>query len=199
MSEPVSTRRALLALPALLWLPSAARATPADLPSLLKLIGGKPERRAQFVERRHSTLTRTPLESRGRLLFRAPDRLEKQTLSPVRETVRIEGGAVTIEGLPVRGVPDRRSLQLADIPLLAALVESLRATLAGDLPRLQRHYSPSLSVAADGWTLTLTPIDPALREAVTRVLLRGRADAVSLVEIHEAGGDRTEIAITPLA
>jgi hypothetical protein len=195
----VPTRRALLALPALLWLPSAVRATPADLAALFKLIGGKPERRAQFVERRHSALTRTPLESRGRLLFRAPDRLEKLTLSPVRETVRIEGGSVTIEGLPVRGVPDRRSLQLADIPLLAALVESLRATLAGDLPRLQRHYSPSLSAAADGWTLTLTPIDPVLREAVTRVLLRGRADMVSLVEIIEAGGDRTEIAITPLA
>lgn len=178
---------------------TTAADAPASLPALLALIGGKRERRAEFIERRYSALTRAPLESRGRLLFRAPDRLEKQTLSPQRETVRIDGGTVTIEGLPVRGVPERRSLQLADIPLLAALVESLRATLAGDLARLQRHYAPRYRPLERGWELVLEPTDPQLAAAVARVVLRGRADAVATVEIVETGGDRTELSITPVA
>lgn len=178
---------------------AATSTAPADLASLLALLGSQRERRAAFVERRYSALTRAPLESRGRLLFRAPDRLEKQTLSPQRETVRIDGGTVTIEGLPVRGVPERRSLQLADIPLLAALVESLRATLAGDLARLQRHYTPRFRVLERGWELVLAPVDAQLAAAVTRVVLRGRGDAVAMVEILEAGGDRTELSITPVA
>jgi hypothetical protein len=182
--------------------PGAARASTAsapDLAALLRRIGGQPERRAAFVERRYSALTRAPLESRGRLLFRAPDRLEKQTVTPVRETVRIEGGTVTIEGAPVRGVPDRRSVQLADIPLLAALVESLLATLSGDLARLQRHYQAALTHDGRGWALTLTPVEPALRDAIMRVVLRGQGDAVTGVDIFESGGDRTELSITPLA
>ena len=182
--------------------PGAVRASTAsapDLAALLRRIGGQPERRAAFVERRYSALTRAPLESRGRLLFRAPDRLEKQTVTPVRETVRIEGGTVTIEGVPVRGVPDRRSVQLADIPLLAALVESLLATLAGDLARLQRHYQAALAHEGRGWALTLTPVEQALRDAITRVVLRGQGDAVTAVDIFESGGDRTELSITPLA
>lgn len=174
-------------------------AEPADVAALLKLIGAKAERRADFVERRFSALTKAPLESRGRLLFRAPDRLEKTTTSPQRETVKIDGGTVTIEGVPVRGVPDRRSVRLADIPLLAALVESLRATLAGDLARLSRHYTPSFRSVERGWELVLKPIDAQLAAAVTQVVLRGRGDAVATVDILEASGDRTELAITPLA
>ena len=195
-------RRALLHAGVLAMVaPGAARATATaapDLAALLRRIGGQPERRAAFVERRFSALTRAPLESRGRLLFRAPDRLEKQTTTPVRETVRIEGGTVTIEGAPVRGVPDRRSVQLADIPLLEALVESLLATLAGDLARLQRHYQPVLAHDPRGWTLTLTPVEQTLRTAIARVVLRGQGDAVIGVHIFETGGDRTELAITPL-
>jgi hypothetical protein len=195
-------RRVLLRAGVLALLaPGAARASTAsapDLAALLRRIGGQPERRAAFVERRYSALTRAPLESRGRLLFRAPDRLEKQTVTPVRETVRIEGGTVTIEGAPVRGVPDRRSVQLADIPLLSALVESLLATLAGDRARLQRHYQPVLAHEGRGWALTLTPVEPALRDAIARVVLRGQGDGVTGVDIFESGGDRTELSITPL-
>lgn len=196
-------RRALLAAGVFAALAARARhvqaAKPPGLAELLRKIGGQPERRAAFVERRHSALTRKPLESRGQLRFRAPDRLEKQTVAPARETVRIEGGVVTIEGAPVRGVPDRRSVKLADVPLLAALVESLLATLAGDLARLQRHYAPALVHEARGWVLTLTPVEQALRDAIARVVLRGQGDVVTGVDIFESGGDRTELAITPLA
>ena len=48
-----------------------------------------------------------------------------------------EGGAAA------NGAAQKRTFSLSDAPLLAALIESLRATLGGDLRTLRRHYEVS--------------------------------------------------------
>ena len=70
---------------------------------------------------------KAPVESSGTLIFRAPDLLEKRTVEPQRESVRIEGNVVTYEGAPLGGNVQKRTFALSDAPLLAALIESLRA------------------------------------------------------------------------
>ncbi|MGZ9058843.1 MAG: LolA-related protein, partial [Burkholderiaceae bacterium] len=163
------------------------------------------DRQAQFNERKFSALLKAPVESTGTLLFRAPDLLEKRTVRPQRELVRIEGNVVTYEGAPLGGTVQKRTFALSDAPLLAALSESLRATLAGDLPGLRRHYdvfwSPAQAPAhvQKGWQLTLIPRERALRDAVAKVVLRGTGSDVSTIEIVEAGGDFTLMQIIPLA
>jgi hypothetical protein len=223
-------RRVCVVLGALLITGAGARAQsfdrdPATLLQAIGKLSGSGERRASFIEIKTSALLNAPLESRGTLVFRAPDVLEKITTSPQRERVRIEGGTLTLEGAPVRGQAQRRVLALADVPLLAPLAESLRATLAGDLAALQRHYEVALvrerrrfsdhtakvalrdaaaarlaQALADqsAWTLALSPRDAALRGTVERVLMHGIDAEIGLVEFVEVAGDRTELWITPI-
>jgi hypothetical protein len=177
-----------------------ARAAEDELVRLFSELGARRERQARFTERKFSALLKAPVESSGTLVFRAPDVLEKRTVAPQRESVRIEGNVVTYEGAPLGGNVQKRTFALSDAPLLAALIESLRATLAGDLPALRRHYDVSWSApqSPKGWQLTLVPREQALREAVAKVVMRGAASEVSAVEIVEASGDFTLMQITPL-
>jgi alkylhydroperoxidase family enzyme len=192
----------MLAWVSLVSLSGRARATDADLARLFSELGARSDRQAQFNERKFSALLKAPVESNGTLLFRAPDLLEKRTLRPQHESVRIEGNVVTYEGAPTGGAVQKRTFALSDAPLLAALSESLRATLAGDLPGLRRHYDVSWSAPAPaqkGWQLTLTPRERVLRDAVAKVVLRGTGSDVSTIEIVEASGDFTLMQIIPLA
>ena len=202
MLQHLVTRRHVLALMSLcsLTLPWRVRAADDELVRLFSEFGTRRERQARFTERRFSALLKAPVESSGTLVFRAPDLLEKRTVEPQRESVRIEGNVVTYEGAPLGGNVQKRKFALSDAPLLAALIESLRATLAGDLPALRRHYDVSWSApqSQKGWQLTLVPRERALLDAVAKVVLRGTGSEVSTVEIVEAGGDFTLMQITPL-
>jgi hypothetical protein len=192
--------RTVAALAATLF---SAAASANDAAALLAAMGkdsARGERRAAFVERKTSALLNVPLESRGTLVFRAPDYLEKLTTAPQRERVRIQGGTLTLEGAPVRGQSTQRTVAVAEVPMLAPLIESLRATLAGDLPALLRYYEVALTRdGAKTWTLTLTPRETALREAIVRIVMRGADAQVRAVEIIEVSGDRTDLVITPLS
>lgn len=205
------SRRCLLLLVALGSITPPLHAQDADeqLVRLFAELGSHRERHARFVERKFSALLKAPVESSGTLVFRAPDILEKRTVEPQRESVLIEGNVVTYEGGPVHANNRKRSFALADAPLLAALIESLRATLAGDLPALRRHYQVSWTApqgeasstarpAAQGWQLTLVPRDRTLLDAVSRIMLRGAGSEVGSVEIVEANGDLTLLRITPV-
>lgn len=199
-------RRRLLGLAAIGIVPISLRAWAAEdeLAPLFAELGARRERHARFVERKFSALLKAPAESSGTLFFRAPDLLEKRTVEPQREMVRIEGNVVTYEGAAKagpahKGDAQKRTFALSDAPILAALIESLRATLAGDLPALRRHYQVSTSPpSAQGWQLTLVPRDRALLDAVAKIVLRGAGSEVAMVEIVEAGGDLTLLQMTPV-
>lgn len=197
-----------------------AHAREGDAAPVLAAIGAASragERRATFVEVKTSALLSVALESTGTLRFRAPDLLEKVTLTPQHERVRIEGDRLTIEAQAPNGELRQKSMRPSDVPQLVPLIESLRATLAGDVAALERHYEvavvrepvrarPANDAArriarslADplAWTLQLVPRDAALRASVERLLMHGVGGEIGLVEFVEASGDRTELWITP--
>ena len=195
-------RRHMLLLAAIVYVaPTLARADDV-LTRLFADLGAQRERHARFTERKFSALLKKPIESSGTLIFRAPGYLEKRTVEPQRETVRIEGSVVTYEGAAGANAAQKRTFSLTDAPLLAALIESLRATLGGDLAALRRHYDVSTSTPsapAGGWQLTLVPRERALLDAVSRIVLRGAGAEVAAVEIVEANGDLTLMQIAAIA
>lgn len=195
MKDTPNARRHWLLLAA--CFPLRLHAADDPLARLFAQLGAQTERRARFVERRFSALFKAPVESSGTLYFRAPDHLQKLTHEPRRESVRIEANTVIYEGATGQGT-QKRTFALSDAPPLAALIESLRATLAGDLPALRRHYDVVATMAEAQWQLTLTPRDRALRDAVTKIVLRGRANEIETLDIVEANGDLTLLRITPV-
>lgn len=148
--------------------------------------------RAQFHERKYLALLSEPVDSSGELLFTPPDRLEKRTLSPKPESVTVDRTHVTLE----RG-GRTQTLDLKAYPAIGVLVESIRATLTGDLASLSREYTVELAGDASGWRLMLRPLDAALTPIVDRIEIGGVQAQVRTVETFQPDGDRSVMTITP--
>jgi len=171
---------------------AAAAQSELTLESLLARIGGRKEQQARFVEKKYLALLDAPVESSGTLRYRAPDRLEKNTERPVKESLMLDGDQLVIER---NG--RRRSLPAAQLPGVAALVGGLRDTLGGDAEALRRVFKVVLQGGASSWQIDLLPSDVTVAQLVTRVTLRGREDRLLEVETMQADRDRSVMTLAP--
>jgi len=185
-----ATALALCAI-AVIGFPGFAHALTAS--DLMQALSDVPSSRARFIETRHSALLKMPLVLSGTLVYRRPDRLEKHVQAPFAESITIEGTRVSITR---EGADKGRVFTLPASGPAQALIESLRATLAGDLPALERHFAVAVAGGREDWTMSLTPRDSALGAAVLRVDFAGRENRVQRIEILEAGGDRSVTTIS---
>jgi outer membrane lipoprotein-sorting protein len=167
--------------------------TPWGLPQLRASMHGVHTASAHFVEKKFVQLLARPLQSSGSLIFNAPDRLQKETLAPTASRLTVSGDRLTV----VQPDGKTRDVSLSDVPEIGALVESIRATLAGDGATLTRYYTSTLSGTAGNWSLTLEPRDSRLRNLVTTIRMQGEGTIIHSIETMERDGDRTEMTITP--
>lgn len=171
-------------------LAAAPEASGWGLPQLMAALAGVKEAQGRFVERRYLAMTDQPLVSEGTLSYRAPDSLEKKTLEPQPEDLRAEGGTLVID----RG-GHRRSVALDAEPQIGALVESIRATLAGDLTTLNRFFLVAVAGGPVDWRLELRPRDLQLRRLLRSIVLAGSGTAIHTVDTTERDGDRSVLSI----
>ena len=71
-----------------------------------------------------------------------------------------------------------RTLDLKAYPAVVPFIESIRATLAGDLPALERLFTVDFAGNIARWRLTLTPRDPQVAKTVSRVRIDGMRDSL---------------------
>jgi len=185
-------RAGALAALVLAWPVAAAHAEPLSIRDLFAALAKERPARAAFQERKFMKLLDRPLDSSGELVFTPPARLEKRTLRPRPESVVVDGDRVTIER---NG--KTRTVTLHEQPAVAALVDSIRSTLAGDLAALTRDYSVSLDGTNGRWRLVLRPLDASVASLVERVEIAGAQARVDTVEIFQGDGDRSVMSIAP--
>jgi hypothetical protein len=184
-----------LALACLLaWGAAAPGAEPWTLERLMQGLAQTRSARASFVERKTVRILEHPLVASGELRYEAPDRLEKRTLRPQPELLRLEGASLTVER-----AGRSASLDLRSHPEVGAFLESIRGTLAGDLAALQRVYRLSLEGTEASWALTLVPLEPEMRALVERIRIAGRRADISVIEILLANGDSSLMSVQRLA
>ena len=180
---------------ALLALGGGASAQPAPqwgLPALMKSLAEVRAQTANFVERKYMAVLTQPLESSGTLVYLAPAKLQKDTLKPKPQRLSVEGDKLTIED----GSQDRsKTLSLSEYPQIGAIVESIRATLAGDQKTLEQFYTIALTGSPAHWQLMLVPRDKKVQEMVKSIRVAGHDALVDEVETLEANGDRTDMTI----
>jgi hypothetical protein len=164
-----------------------------DIKRLMQELAQVKTAQGRFVERKHLAILNAPLELSGTLVYVAPSRLEKHTLAPRQESLVLERGELTIES---KGRNQRRTLVLQDYPVIWAFVESIRSTLAGDLPTLSRFYQVSLDGGERRWRLTLKPSEPGMQDVVSEIRISGDGSWINAIEIIESGGDRSVMTIT---
>jgi hypothetical protein len=157
-----------------------------DLGELMRQMAARRHGQVSFVEQHFLKLLKRPVESYGELTYDAPDRLEKRTIEPKPETLTLAGNMLTIR----RG-GRIRTLDLTAYPSIAPYVESIRATLAGDLSSLERLFNVDYAGTMARWSLTLTPRDARVAKTVSHVRIEGTGDTLTRVEIFETDGDRS--------
>jgi hypothetical protein len=158
------------------------------LPQLMQSLAQVKSSHGRFTERKFLSVLIAPLDSSGTLLFQAPGHLEKHTLKPKVESLVLDQGVLTIDN-KARNI--KRTLVLQEYPAVWAFVESIRSTLAGDLPTLQRFYKISLKGDADKWSLYLLPIEQKARAVVSEIVISGNGPHVATIEASEANGDHS--------
>jgi outer membrane lipoprotein-sorting protein len=164
-----------------------------NLDQLMTELARNPGGRATFVEKRHLALLDKPVIATGDMRYTPPDRLEKRTLTPQVETMVLEKDTLSLER-------DRRrmTIRLSSRPEVAAFVDSIRSTLAGDRAALERSYRLSLTGSLDAWVLTLVPNDARIADMLKRITVSGVRQQVLGIEYLQADGDRTEMTIEPV-
>jgi hypothetical protein len=184
-----SASRLLFAITALV---AAGSCFADDLDALMSLLAQRKHGHVSFVEEHHLAVLDRPVESSGELLYDAPDRLEKRTLKPKPETLVLEHGVIT-----ARRGRHTYQLNLSDYPQIVPLIDSIRATLAGDRAALERIFKVQLDGSVDQWKLLLAPSDSTVARTVKQIRIEGTRDAIHSVEIQQADGDRSLLTIGP--
>lgn len=187
--------RSLLMLLCLAPVVAHAQDEPAawGLPQLMQSMAQVQSSQGKFVERKHLAVLDVPLTSSGTLSFQAPGHLEKHTLEPRDESLVLDQGVLTIDN-KTRNI--KRTLVLQQYPAVWAFVESIRSTLAGDLPTLERFYKVELKGSPAKWRLKLLPLEQRTREMVREIVLAGNNNRVTSIEMTESNGDHSTMTIS---
>ena len=163
-----------------------------DIDQLMKSLATSRSGSASFVEKKSIAMLDKPVESSGELLYNAPDHLEKRTLKPKAESMVLDKNTLTVEQ---RG--KKHVLSLQNYPEIAAFIESIRGTLAGDRKALERTYKLSMEGDEQGWNLTLLPLEDKMKKVVAKINIVGAGNILRTIEIKQADGDSSLMTITP--
>jgi hypothetical protein len=181
------------ALPCVLLLLAVGPAADAlELQSLMRELAARGDATATFEEEQHLAVLDRPLKSSGELVYRAPGHLEKRTLLPRRELLTYEAGVALVE----RG-KRRITLDLGRYPQVLLLVESIRATLAGDQAAIERSFTVALEGDDSSWVLVLTPREGDTAALVSSIRLGGSQGTVRSMDVRQRNGDHSSMTMTP--
>jgi outer membrane lipoprotein-sorting protein len=171
---------------------ASADTAPPILTGIMADLAAMSGRRADFTEEKHLASLTTPIVSQGELLYRRPAYLEKNTTSPKPERLVVNGDVLTIQA-GSDGVA--RQIDLPSHPVVQAMVDTIRGTIAGDLATLQHYYTITEDGDRAGWHLTLIPIDPRMARQIKVIDVTGRGIDVQRIRTTEANGDEDLLTI----
>ena len=171
----------------------ALRAQSLDLETLMRRLAQRKSGESRFSEERIVSGFDSPLTSSGRLSFAAPDRFERHTLYPTRESMEVQGRTLLLR----RGGRTRQ-MEMDVVPELSALLEAMRATLTGDTALLQKYFRTQLSGSDAKWVLRLLPVDVKLARQVQQIEIVGQGADLRSIELRLVNGDRSLMLLEPL-
>jgi Outer membrane lipoprotein carrier protein LolA-like len=164
--------------------------------NLVQLMGSLAHRKhghVAFVERHFLAILDQTMESSGELFYEAPNHLEKRTLKPKPESIVLDSGT-----LRVRRGNHFHVMSLREYPQIAQFIDSIRATMAGDLVSLNKIYTIGFATSNEGWHLALVPRDAKLAAVIARIRVSGVSDEIRTIEFERRGGDHSVMTISPL-
>lgn len=194
-----STRRGLiricLALVTLLALPGTASAAPTSgaLDALAARLAGATAIHAGFEQTKTLAALKRPLRTSGRIVVVRGAGILWRIEKPYQASYALTPETVTEIG------PDglRKVRAAREVPALANIGRVFEALFAGDLTRLDTHFTVTSRGDSERWHITLAP-KPALAPFLRGIEASGGA-FLETIEVSEARGDLTRIDFTQAA
>jgi outer membrane lipoprotein-sorting protein len=161
-----------------------------SLDQLMTSLAQNKTAKAKFSEIKYLAVLEMPVESSGELLYVAPNKLVKRTIKPRPELMQLDGDTLTLE----RG-KNKFTIQVQEAPELAALIESMRGTLAGDRAALERNFTVAMTGSRERWTLSMKPINSKALQVIRHIEVSGTKGEIQEIEVLQANGDRSITAV----
>lgn len=171
----------------------AAEEADWNIQVLMGLLAQNKGGHATYTENKFISMLDGPLASSGVLVFTPPDHLEKNSLKPKKESFILDGDTVSINQNQQKHV-----VHLQDYPRIAAFIDSIRGTLAGDQMSLEKSYRLDLNGTSHQWTLTLWPVVAELTDIIHNIKVQGKLGQVHSIEIKQVDGDYSIMTINNL-
>ena len=156
--------------------------------------------RLNFVETRQSMFLSTDMVIEGNIEYRAPDYIEKVTVSPMSEKILVDGDTMLVEKLTYSrdhdAVVETKHYSIESHPVLKATVGSIRYILAGNSEMLGEYYEMSISGQCENWTLELTPRTVEISDYAQKIILSGNESSILKYVTIQAYGDESVMTLT---
>ncbi len=180
----------MLFLLAVLAKPSYAEEERA-LRDLSRFVTLTPVVRASFTQTRKIEVLSRPLHSRGHFLFSKDRGLAWLLEEPFKTNLVLTHDTV----IEWEDEKPRARHALASRPSLASLKAILFPLLSGDFAELENSFASVVKTDQANWILTLTPRNDEVRKTVSSIEIKG-GEAVETINVHEIGGDVTQLEFT---
>jgi outer membrane lipoprotein-sorting protein len=170
---------------------AAALAPTPELVALKEKLAKTVSLEAKFVQKRHWAALKDPLVTEGSFSYQKPDRIRWRTLPPNESELVLTGKRAQMR-FPALGT--EQEFDLGADPGLASVLDSIMAVLQADVDRLLPIYELTV-VKKSPLQLGLKPRSDQVAKVVERIELTFDSKLfLTLVVLHESGGDWTEIA-----
>ncbi len=171
----------------------SAAELPWSFASVMSALASVEHVESTFVETKRSSYLNEDLVVSGTLRFTAPDKLEKRIEMPFVEHTTIHQNQIVIE----REEEEATHYMNFDIPAaIRTIVDSIRATLAGDGTHLESYYQIDVTGAGRRWSMQLVPKVAELKKYLKSIVIDGEQERIIRIRFEEASGDRSEIKLT---
>ena len=145
---------------------------------------------ADFVQTRKMAILKKPIVSRGTISFRQPSDLRWEYASPLQSVLIAHDGKIARY---IRSGDAYTTDSSARLEAMRVVLSEINLWLAGDF-NASKTFKPSI-VPGPPLTVVLVPIEPALRDVISRIVLSPgeKPGTVDSIEIHEDGENVTRI------
>jgi len=158
-----------------------------SLQQLAKQLSSHPTLRANFQQTKKIAMLKRPLVSTGQMLFSETQGLYWQTNKPFNSALKLtEKGLTQKDDKGIWQPIDKDSPQTQEI------TQIFLALLRGDVDTLSQSFILHYKSQDTGWELGLEPIQPLLKNIMSKILLKGDTEIKEVIT-WESSGDITQI------
>ena len=183
---------------------SAAAAAEASwsVEQLMRELSEVKHAKLEFTETKQSIFVITDITTEGNMEYRAPDYIEKNTLTPFKERVVISGDSMEIKKEidtgKMKELEQTQTYSVQSHPLLKAAIESIRALLAGNFTLLEENYIMILEGDRGSWNMSLAPKSEEILEHIQEIRLTGEGFEIREVVTIQADGEESKLELSYL-